>query len=117
MKQKNITSELPNIYCQIYELVRLIPKGRVSSYGAIAQTLGVKSGARLVGYAMSQSHHIKPPVPAHRVVNRNGLLTGKFHFESINKMQQLLEKEGVEVIDDKVQNFNKIFWNPLTAFD
>lgn len=103
-----------NIYDAIYDLVRLIPKGRVSTYGAIAQAIGVKSGARMVGYAMNTSTHIKPSVPAHRVVNRNGMLTGKHHFDPPEKMQQLLEKEGVKVKQDTVQDFDKLFWDPAT---
>jgi methylated-DNA-protein-cysteine methyltransferase-like protein len=102
-----------NIYDLIYDIVRHIPKGRVSSYGAIAAATGAKSGARLVGYAMNDSHKIKPKVPAHRVVNRNGMLTGKHHFETPQRMQELLEKEGVKVVDDKVVDFEKRFWDPL----
>ncbi len=102
-----------NSYDLIYEIVRHIPKGRVSTYGAIAAATGAKSGARLVGYAMNGSHKVKPKVPAHRVVNRNGMLTGKFHFETPEKMQELLEKEGIKVADDKVVEFEKLFWDPL----
>lgn len=96
----------------VYEVVRQIPKGRVTSYGAIAAALGAKSAARMVGWAMNGAHRIKPKVPAHRVVNRQGLLTGKIHFDYPEKMQELLEKEGVMVVDDKVQEFARIFWNP-----
>lgn len=106
------TSKTDNIYDLIFEIVRLIPKGRVTSYGAIAAAIGTKSGARLVGYAMNSSHTAKPKVPAQRVVNRNGMLTGKFHFETLTKMQELLEKDGVKVKDDKVVDFEKIFWDP-----
>ena len=102
-----------NSYDLIYEIVRHIPKGRVSTYGAIAAATGAKSGARLVGYAMNGSHKVKPKVPAHRVVNRNGMLTGKIHFETPEKMQELLEKEGIKVADDKVVEFEKLFWDPL----
>lgn len=102
-----------DIYTAIYELVRLIPKGRVASYGAIAAAVGLKSGARLVGYAMSQSHKVYPPVPAHRVVNSSGILTGKFHFSNINEMQKLLEAEGIIVKNDKVVHFEKLKWEPL----
>ena len=94
---------------EVYEVVRLIPPGRVSSYGAIAKYLG--TGARLVGWAMNAAHDIDD-VPAHRVVNRNGLLTGKFHFETPNKMQELLENEAISVIEDKIQNFKILFWDP-----
>ena len=94
---------------EVYEVVRLIPPGRVTSYGAIAKYLG--TGARLVGWAMNAAHNIDD-VPAHRVVNRNGLLTGKFHFETPNKMQELLENESISVIEDKIQNFKILFWDP-----
>src|SRR5688572_22151408 len=87
---------------QVFEVVRLIPKGRVTSYGAIAAALGAKMSARMVGWAMNASHTMKPKVPAHRVVNRNGLLSGKMHFAYPEQMQELLEKEGVKVVDDKV---------------
>ena len=97
----------------VYQVVRLIPKGRVSSYGAIAAYLGAKSSSRLVGYAMNGAINIKPPVPAHRVVNRNGLLTGKHHFENPFKMQELLEKENIEIKDDKVVRFKDLFWDPM----
>lgn len=102
----------PDLYEAIYAIVRLIPKGRVTSYGAIAAAIGMKSGARVVGYAMNHCHGVKPGVPAHRVVNRNGLLTGKHHFGTENEMQRLLEKEKIRVADDKVQDFEKIFWDP-----
>jgi methylated-DNA-protein-cysteine methyltransferase-like protein len=104
----------PNeLYAAIFDVVRAIPKGRVSSYGAIAAAIGVKSGARVVGYAMNNCAGVKPQVPAHRVVNRNGMLTGKHHFSPPEKMQQLLEKEGVKVKDDIVQDFANRFWDPL----
>ena len=92
-------------------MVRLIPKGRVTSYGAIAAALGTKLSARMVGWAMNASHVVKG-VPAHRVVNRNGMLSGKMHFAYPEQMQELLEKEGGKVVDDKVQEFEKRFWNP-----
>jgi methylated-DNA-protein-cysteine methyltransferase related protein len=101
-----------DVYELIYEIVRLVPKGRVTSYGAIAQALGMRSGARLVGYAMNLAHNIQPEVPAHRVVNSSGILTGKFHFGTPDKMQQLLEKEGVAVKNDKVVGFKEVFWHP-----
>ena len=103
-----------NIYDVIYDVVRAIPEGRVSSYGAVAAAIGAKSGARVVGYAMNNCHGAKPKVPAHRVVNRNGLLTGKHHFETETRMEELLKKEGVKVKDDKVVDFEKLFWDPLT---
>jgi methylated-DNA-protein-cysteine methyltransferase related protein len=98
----------------VYEVVRQIPKGRVTSYGAIAAALGAKSAARMVGWAMNGSHKVRPKVPAHRVVNRQGLLTGKIHFEYPEKMQELLEKEGVVVVDDKVRDFSLLFWDPMS---
>lgn len=98
---------------QVFDVVRQIPKGRVTSYGAIAAALGTKLSARMVGWAMNTAHVIKPKVPAHRVVNRAGLLTGKMHFASPEQMQELLKKEGVEVQDDKVVEFAKLFWDPV----
>lgn len=95
----------------VYEVVRLIPKGRVSTYGAIGAYLGMKSSARMVGWALNSSHGM-PDVPAHRVVNRNGVLTGKNFFETPAIMQELLEKEGIKVIDDQVVDFQKVFWDP-----
>ncbi len=92
-------------------MVKLIPKGRVTSYGAIAKYLGSAKSSRLVGYAMNNAHSL-PGIPAHRVVNRNGLLTGKHHFASPNRMQELLEAEGIKVKDDAVVNFDKLFWDP-----
>ena len=97
---------------QVFEVVRMIPKGRVTSYGAIAAALGTKLSARMVGWAMNASHNMTPKVPAHRVVNRNGLLSGKMHFANPEQMQELLEKEGVKVVDDKIVEFDKLFWNP-----
>ena len=99
-----------DFYEKVYEVVRQVPYGRVTSYGAIANFLGAPRSARMVGYAMNLSHD--KDVPAHRVVNRNGLLTGKFHFAGINLMQQLLESEGVRVVDDAVQGFDRLFWDP-----
>jgi methylated-DNA-protein-cysteine methyltransferase related protein len=96
----------------VYEVVRQVPKGRVTSFGAIAASLGTKLSARMVGWAMNGAHLVRPKVPAHRVVNRQGLLTGKHHFNPPEKMQQLLEKEGVQVEEDKVINFSKVFWDP-----
>ena len=101
-----------DFFDMVYQVVRLIPKGRVTSYGAIANYLGAKKSSRLVGYAMNGSHKIKPYVPAHRVVNRNGLLTGKHHFENPFQMQELLEKENIKVENDKISNFNNLFWDP-----
>ena len=95
---------------KVYEVARQIPSGRVTSYGAIAKYLGATKSARIVGYAMNSSG--EKDVPAHRVVNRKGLLTGKHHFEGTNLMQQLLENEGVEVVDNQIQNFEVLFWDP-----
>ena len=97
---------------QVYEVVRQIPKGRVTSYGAIAAFLGTKMSARMVGWAMNGSFHIKPKVPAHRVVNRNGMLSGKAHFETPTHMEELLKKDGVAVKNDTVVDFEKRFWDP-----
>ena len=100
-----------NFFDNVYDVVRQVPKGRVTSYGAIAAYLGAKRSSRVVGYAMQVAGTAHPPVPAHRVVNRQGLLTGKFHFGG-NTMQQLLENEGVLVEENQVQNFQEIFWDP-----
>lgn len=99
---------------QVYEVARQIPKGRVTSYGAIAACLGAKSSARMVGWAMNGCHRVKPKVPAHRVVNRNGMLSGKHHFGSPDLMQELLEKEGIKVKKDTVVNFKELFWDPAS---
>ena len=96
----------------VHEVARQIPRGRVTSYGAIAACLGTRLSARMVGWAMMAVPYAKKPVPAHRVVNRNGLLTGKHHYSPPEKMQQLLEKDGVVVKDDKVVDFKKLFWDP-----
>lgn len=96
---------------RVYAVVRQIPEGRVSTYGAIAKCLGSAKSARVVGYAMNAAHNL-PDVPAHRVVNRIGLLTGKHHFPGSNLMQQLLENEGIRVVDNQVQNFESVFWQP-----
>ncbi|RZK43868.1 MAG: MGMT family protein [Pedobacter sp.] len=102
-----------SFYEQVFEVVRLIPQGRVSSYGAIAKALGAGGSARMVGYAMSNAGLAHPQVPAHRVVNSSGLLTGKFHFSPPELMQQLLEQEGVIVENDKIKSFKSVFWDPL----
>lgn len=101
-----------DFFRDVYDVVRLIPKGRVTSYGAIAAYLGSKGSSRMVGWAMNGSHRVKPAVPAHRVVNRIGMLTGKAHFSDPNRMKRLLEKEGIKVKKDKILNFNKFFWDP-----
>ncbi len=100
-----------SFFQDVYDVVRLIPAGRVTSYGAIANYLGSKGSARMVGWAMNRAHDY-PDVPAHRVVNRNGLLTGKHHFQTPTRMQDLLEAEGTKVINDQVENFSAVFWDP-----
>jgi methylated-DNA-protein-cysteine methyltransferase-like protein len=97
---------------QIYEVVKLIPRGRVTSYGSIAKFLSAAKSSRVVGYAMNACHQVDPPIPAHRVVNRNGLLTGKMHFSSPTKMEELLKVEGVIVEQNQVKSFPDIFWDP-----
>lgn len=102
--------ETLGFFKKVYDVARQIPYGKVTSYGAIAKYLGAAKSARIVGYAMNGSHG--KDVPAHRVVNRKGLLTGKHHFEGTNLMQQLLENEGIEVVDNQIQNFETLFWDP-----
>lgn len=103
--------ESDNFFDKVYRVVRLIPFGRVTSYGAIGTYLGASRSARMVGWAMNKAHDLDD-VPAHRVVNRKGLLTGKHHFEGTNLMQQLLENEGVVVIENQIQDLEKVFWDP-----
>ena len=100
-----------NFFERVYAVARQIPYGKVTSYGAIAKALGTAHSARMVGWAMNASHNMED-VPAHRVVNRKGLLTGKLHFDGTNLMQQLLENEGVEVVDNQIVDFEKHFWTP-----
>ena len=102
-------AENDNFFERVYAVARQIPHGRVTSYGSIARALGTGRSARMVGWAMNASHNM-PDIPAHRVVNRVGLLTGKHHFDGTNLMQQLLENEGIEVIDNQIQDFKKVFW-------
>ena len=101
-----------SFFDDVYDVVRQIPKGRVTSYGAIASYLGTKLSARMVGWAMNGAHNIIPKVPAQRVVNRNGMLSGKMHFGSPTAMEELLKKEGVSVKNDTVVDFEKRFWDP-----
>jgi methylated-DNA-protein-cysteine methyltransferase-like protein len=101
-----------NFFEDVYAVVRLIPQGRVTSYGAIAEYLGTKSSARMVGWAMNAAH-TEVDVPAHRVVNRSGVLTGKHHFGSLTRMQELLEEEGIIVENDQIKDFEKLFWSPM----
>lgn len=107
------TEQELSFFDKVYILVKKIPYGRVTSYGAIAKALGSAQSARMVGWAMNASHNIED-VPAHRVVNRNGLLTGKHHFDGTSLMQQLLENEGIEILNNQVVDFEKHFWNPQT---
>jgi methylated-DNA-protein-cysteine methyltransferase-like protein len=100
-----------NFFERVYEVARQIPYGKVTSYGAIAKVLGAARSARMVGWAMNASHNLED-VPAHRVVNRNGLLTGKHHFDGTNLMQQLLESEGIVVKENQIIDFEKHFWTP-----
>jgi len=104
------SSENDNFFERVYEIVRQIPEGKVTSYGAIAKALGTARSARMVGWAMNSSHN--KDVPAHRVVNRIGMLSGKQHFEGTNLMQQLLENEGIEIVDNQIVHFEKHFWQP-----
>jgi methylated-DNA-protein-cysteine methyltransferase-like protein len=106
------TAKTNDFFQNVFDIVRLIPKGRVTSYGAIAKYLGTGGSSRMVGWAMNASHNVKPKVPAHRVVNRNGMLTGKAHFETPTKMQELLAKEKIKVKNETVLDFEKLFWDP-----
>jgi methylated-DNA-protein-cysteine methyltransferase related protein len=108
--QKKKTSD-NNFFGDVYEVVKLIPKGRVTSYGAIAHYLGLRSGARMVGWAM---HGCPKGIPAHRVVNSAGLLSGKHHFKSADTMEKRLRREGIRVVNDKIQRFSDHFWDPAT---
>jgi methylated-DNA-protein-cysteine methyltransferase-like protein len=99
-------------FSQVYEITRLIPYGRITSYGAIAAYLGSPGAARMVGWALNNSHHLPEFIPAHRVVNRNGMLTGKHHFPGENIMKDLLQSEGIVVEEDQVVEFRKLFWDP-----
>jgi len=108
----NMLSAPSTFFNDVYEVVKLIPYGRVTSYGAIAKYLGAAKSSRTVGYAMNAAHAL-PDVPAHRVVNRNGLLTGKHHFATLTRMQELLEQEGIVIADDQVQHFEDKFWDPM----
>ncbi|MEI7734927.1 MAG: MGMT family protein [Ferruginibacter sp.] len=113
-EQPRSTVKEYSFFQDVYEVVRQIPKGRVTSYGAIAAYLGTKLSARMVGWAMNAAHHATPKVPAQRVLNRNGMLTGKHHFATPTLMEELLKKDGVSVKDDTVVDFKKRYWDPLT---
>ena len=113
LKKAPVTGEKEYSFFQdVYDIVRQIPKGRVTSYGAIAAYLGTKLSARMVGWAMNGAHNVRPKVPAQRVVNRNGMLTGKYHFGTPTLMEELLRKEKVDVVDDTVVDFKNKFWDP-----
>ncbi len=109
-----MSKESDDFYNRVFDVVRLVPHGRVTTYGAIARFLGAARSSRLVGWAMNRSHNIIPIIPAHRVVNRAGILSGKAHFNDPNEMQRLLELEGVVVKDDQIINFDDVFWDPAS---
>ena len=111
------TARTATFFEQVYQIVRQIPTGRVTSYGAIARALGTAGSSRMVGYAMRAASGSNPPIPAHRVVNRVGLLSGKRAFGSPTLMQQLLKNEGVKVVEDKVVDFERVFWDPQSSDD
>jgi methylated-DNA-protein-cysteine methyltransferase-like protein len=106
------TNNDDSFFKKVYEVARLIPYGRVTSYGAIAAYLGTKGSSRMVGWAMNSSHTQKEFVPAHRVVNKSGLLTGKHHFGGSSVMEDLLESEGILIEENQILNFDKVFWDP-----
>lgn len=108
----SIPDKHKDFFQSVFEIVSHIPKGRVTNYGAIAKALSTPRSSRMVGWAMNAAHSQKKYVPAHRVVNRNGMLTGKHHFPTPLAMQQALEKEGIKVIEDKIVNFKELFWDP-----
>ncbi|MBT3382757.1 MAG: MGMT family protein [Prolixibacteraceae bacterium] len=108
---------MSDFFSKVYEVVKLIPTGRITSYGAIAKYLGTSGSARMVGWAMNASHSHSEFVPAHRVVNRNGLLTGKHHFDSPEAMKELLENEGIKLKGDQIVNFEAKFWDPSKELD
>jgi methylated-DNA-protein-cysteine methyltransferase-like protein len=110
---KSKSQHQDSFFTKVYDIARLIPYGRVTSYGAIAEYLGTKGSARMVGWAMNASHTQVETVPAHRVVNKTGLLTGKNHFGGSSVMQDLLESEGIIVHENQIMNFDKIFWDPV----
>lgn len=110
-------SKHSELFKMVYDIVREVPKGRVTTYGAIAKCIGIAKSARMVGWAMNHSHGELPPVPAHRVVNRNGRLTGKMHFSGPLEMQRLLELEGITVKDDQIQDFDSHFWDPWVELE
>jgi methylated-DNA-protein-cysteine methyltransferase related protein len=108
----NVKSSTTDFYQKVYEIVRQIPMGKVCTYGIIGESIGGRISARMVGWAMNNAHHIQPFVPAHRVVNRKGMLTGKHHFATPSLMQELLTQEGLEIENDCILNFNNHLWQP-----
>lgn len=112
MQTVKLSEKHKDFFNLVYEVVKQIPAGRVTSFGAIAETLGMKRSARMVGWAMNGAHARPDYIPAHRVVNRNGMLTGKHHFATETQMAELLEAEGVSVKNDRVVDFDTLFWNP-----
>ncbi len=112
-KSSTATTEKYSFFNDVHDVACLIPKGRVTSYGAIAKYLGTKMSARMVGWAMNAAHYSPKKIPAHRVVNRNGMLSGKMHFKTPETMEQLLLKESIKVKEDKIIDFEKLFWDPL----
>ena len=112
IQKLKLSEQSKDFFLQVYEVVKLIPEGKVTSYGAIAKYLGATRSSRMVGWAMNAAHN-KPEIPAHRVVNRNGLLTGKMHFSSPNEMEKRLKQEGVFVKEDQIIDFKNHFWNPI----
>lgn len=107
-----VKKENTNFFTKVYQVAKQIPYGRITSYGAIAKYLGAERSARMVGWAMNAAHQMED-IPAHRVVNRKGLLTGKHHFDGSNLMQQLLESEGLQIKNNQIVNFDSYFWNPI----
>lgn len=112
IQESSVKQDSSSFFEDVFEVARQIPKGRVTSYGAIAAFLGTRKSARMVGWAMNMAHSVHPKVPAQRVVNRNGILTGKHHFATPVLMQQLLEKEGIKIENDTVVDFENKFWDP-----
>ncbi|MBT9395287.1 MGMT family protein [Hymenobacter sp. NST-14] len=117
MIPRNPTEAQRNFFQEVHEVVRLVPAGRVTTYGAIAHYLGARHGARMVGWAMMAAHTANEYVPAHRVINRHGQLTGRLHFATPTAMQEALEAEGVRVVEDQVQTFNTLFWDPAAELE
>jgi methylated-DNA-protein-cysteine methyltransferase related protein len=115
-KPMKLSEANADFFDRVYQIVQLIPKGRATSYGAIAKCLGTKSGSRMVGWAMNAAHGLEN-IPAQRVVNRNGLLTGKMHFETPTRMEELLKLDGIGVMNDQILNWKEVFWDPMTEIN